>query len=130
MNGDKVEGVAQEIGGKLKDAAGGLTGDAGMQADGKVDQAAGTVKQMLGDAKATVGDVADRVAATASDFGQSAYQQTASAAKYMNDRARERPLGMVIAAGLVGAVVGYLLARPPHERVVQVGRARFAYRDR
>ena len=37
MNQDEIKGVAQEAAGKLKDAAGGLTGDTGLQTEGKVD---------------------------------------------------------------------------------------------
>ena len=41
MNEDEIKGVARDAVGKVKDAAGGLTGDAGLQAEGKIDQAGG-----------------------------------------------------------------------------------------
>ena len=39
--GTKLEGVADEAKGRVKDAAGGLTGDLGLQAEGKIDQLSG-----------------------------------------------------------------------------------------
>ena len=44
----RIEGTARNVGGKVKDAIGGLTGDAGTQARGKVDQAAGTAQDTFG----------------------------------------------------------------------------------
>ncbi len=41
MNEDEIKGVARDAVGKVKDAAGGLTGDASLQAEGKIDQAGG-----------------------------------------------------------------------------------------
>ena len=41
---------ADDAKGKVKEAAGDLTGDKSMQREGKVDQASGTVKDKVGDA--------------------------------------------------------------------------------
>ncbi|MCQ8241034.1 CsbD family protein [Rhizosaccharibacter radicis] len=49
MDENKVEGVVNEGVGRLKDAAGGLTGDTGLQAEGKFDQLGGKVQQQFGD---------------------------------------------------------------------------------
>ena len=46
---NKVEGIADEAKGRLKDAAGGLTGDLGLQAEGKFDQFAGHMQQDFAD---------------------------------------------------------------------------------
>ena len=43
--------------GRVKEAAGDLTGDDDLQREGKVDQAAGTVKDKVGDAADKVKDV-------------------------------------------------------------------------
>ena len=45
---NRIEGTARNMGGKIKDAVGGLTGDAGTQASGKADQAAGTAQDTFG----------------------------------------------------------------------------------
>ncbi|ACI52736.1 putative general stress response protein [Gluconacetobacter diazotrophicus PA1 5] len=42
---EKAKGVVEEGTGRVKDAAGGLTGDVGMQAEGKADQLAGMARQ-------------------------------------------------------------------------------------
>lgn len=46
-----VEGKADNVKGKIKDAVGGLTGDSSLQAEGKVDQLKGKVKDAFGKAE-------------------------------------------------------------------------------
>ena len=41
---NRIEGSVRNMGGKVKDAIGGLTGDASTQARGKAEQAAGTAQ--------------------------------------------------------------------------------------
>ena len=48
MDSSRIEGTAQDLGGKVKDAAGGLTGDGGLQAEGKADQGIGQLKDLGG----------------------------------------------------------------------------------
>ena len=43
-----AEGKTDNLKGKVKDAAGGLTGDSSLQAEGKVDQLKGKAKDALG----------------------------------------------------------------------------------
>jgi uncharacterized protein YjbJ (UPF0337 family) len=50
MDENRIEGGIRNVGGKLQDAAGGLTGDAATQARGKVNQAAGQAQQAYGQA--------------------------------------------------------------------------------
>ena len=45
---NSLEGKGDDLKGKLKDAAGGLTGDSSLQAEGKWDQAKGKAKDALG----------------------------------------------------------------------------------
>jgi uncharacterized protein YjbJ (UPF0337 family) len=49
MSDQEIEGLAREGVGRVEDAAGGLAGDARLQARGKFDQAAGVVQRTLGD---------------------------------------------------------------------------------
>ena len=141
MNDDKIQGTARMIGGKLEDVVGGLTGDTKTQAQGKVDQLTGKAQQVLGGAKdavasvagetaSTVSGVADRVATAASDLDHNAYEKSADVAHKVGEVVRESPFTVMIAAGMLGLVVGYLLGRPTYERVVQAGPARLSYRDR
>jgi uncharacterized protein YjbJ (UPF0337 family) len=47
---NQVEGAAQEFGGTVQDAVGGVMGDEKMQAEGKWNKAAGQAKQTFGEA--------------------------------------------------------------------------------
>jgi uncharacterized protein YjbJ (UPF0337 family) len=47
---NEFEGAARDLGGKVQDAVGGLTGDASTQAKGKWNQAAGKVQKTFGEA--------------------------------------------------------------------------------
>jgi uncharacterized protein YjbJ (UPF0337 family) len=48
---DRIEGAAKNIGGKIKEAAGKVTGDTKMQAEGKADQVEGKVQNTVGGVK-------------------------------------------------------------------------------
>jgi uncharacterized protein YjbJ (UPF0337 family) len=56
---DSVEGKATDLKGKIKDAAGGLTGDAGLQAEGKMDQLKGKVQDAVGKVERKIGEATD-----------------------------------------------------------------------
>jgi uncharacterized protein YjbJ (UPF0337 family) len=51
MDKDRVKGAAKNTTGKMKEAAGKMTGDSKMQAEGKMDRAAGKVQNTVGGAK-------------------------------------------------------------------------------
>ena len=46
-----ADGKLSDVKGKVKDAAGGLTGDSELQAEGKLDQAKGKVQDAVGKAE-------------------------------------------------------------------------------
>ena len=54
MNKEHVKGAADKAKGAIKDAAGKMTGDKQMQAEGKVDKAKGAAREAMGDAKDAV----------------------------------------------------------------------------
>ncbi len=84
---NEVKGTVTDGVGKLKDAAGGLTGDSGLQAEGKFDQVQGTVQKEYG------------------DFLEQAKEQLEEATVLV----REQPFAAIgIAAGL-GFLLGFLL---------------------
>jgi uncharacterized protein YjbJ (UPF0337 family) len=62
MSDKNAEGKVDEGKGRVKEAAGALTGDDGLKNEGKVDRAAGEGKQALGDAADKVGDAIGGVA--------------------------------------------------------------------
>jgi uncharacterized protein YjbJ (UPF0337 family) len=59
MNKDHVKGAVEKAKGSVKDAAGGLTGDSKLQAEGKLDKAKGAVHKAVGDAKDAVKKAVD-----------------------------------------------------------------------
>lgn len=48
---DRIEGAARNLGGKAKEAAGNLTGDEKLKAEGKADQVAGKIQNTVGGIK-------------------------------------------------------------------------------
>ncbi len=51
MDKDRMKGSATNMGGKAKEAAGNVTGDAKLQSEGKMDQAKGKVQNAVGGIK-------------------------------------------------------------------------------
>ncbi|HEY1783255.1 MAG TPA: CsbD family protein [Roseiarcus sp.] len=51
MDKEHIKGAADKAKGAMKDAAGKLSGDKHLQAEGKMDKAKGEARQMLGDVK-------------------------------------------------------------------------------
>jgi len=56
MDKDRVEGAATNLKGKIKEAAGKVTGDAKLQSEGKADQVAGKVQNAVGGVKDAIRD--------------------------------------------------------------------------
>jgi uncharacterized protein YjbJ (UPF0337 family) len=79
---DQVEGAAQTVVGRVQDAVGGLTGDASLQAEGKVRQTLGTIQCNYGE---TIDNVREAVIA--------------------------QPINGVLVAAAVGFVLGAIWAR-------------------
>jgi uncharacterized protein YjbJ (UPF0337 family) len=48
---NSLEGKGKDLKGKIKDAAGGLTGDGSLQAEGKIDQLKGKAQDKVGEAQ-------------------------------------------------------------------------------
>jgi uncharacterized protein YjbJ (UPF0337 family) len=48
---DRVEGAAKNVGGKIKEAAGNLSGDEKLKREGQVDQVTGKVQNTVGGLK-------------------------------------------------------------------------------
>lgn len=54
MHPDRTEGAARQTGGKIKEAAGKLTGDEKLKAEGRADRAGGKVQNAVGGVKDTL----------------------------------------------------------------------------
>ena len=53
---DRVEGAAKNLGGNIKEAAGKVTGDEKLKAEGRADQAEGKIQNAVGGLKDTIRD--------------------------------------------------------------------------
>lgn len=53
---DRIEGAAKNMGGNIKEAAGKLTGDEKLKAEGRADQAEGKIQNAVGGLKDTIRD--------------------------------------------------------------------------
>ncbi len=84
---NEIEGTVTEGVGKLKDAAGGLTGDTSTQAEGKIDQLQGKVQSEYGDLLEQARDQFEDVTAMM----------------------RDQPLAAIGIAAGVGFLLGWLL---------------------
>ena len=87
MDDNQVEGAITEGVGKLKDAAGGLTGDTSLQGEGKFDQLSGKAQRQFGDTMEEAQDQLENVTSLI----------------------RERPLAAVGIAAGAGFLLGLLL---------------------
>jgi uncharacterized protein YjbJ (UPF0337 family) len=71
MTDDRISGSAKNIGGRLEEGFGRMTGDEKMQLEGRARQAEGTLQDVYGQAKETAVDAAGAIrdrASEASDF--------------------------------------------------------------
>lgn len=69
-NNDEVEGKVENIGGKIKEGIGNLTGDRDLEAEGEADQAEGKTQETWGKFKRGVGDAVDAVGDAISNTGK------------------------------------------------------------
>jgi uncharacterized protein YjbJ (UPF0337 family) len=60
MNKDQIQGAAKNVGGKVQEQAGKLTGNTTQQAKGLAKQVEGKAQELVGDLKAAVDSVAKR----------------------------------------------------------------------
>jgi len=57
---NRVDGSAKNIGGKVKEGIGNVTGDSKMQTEGKTDQAEGKIQNTIGGIKDSVKDAFEK----------------------------------------------------------------------
>lgn len=104
MDENRLEGAARDIGGNIKSAAGDLTGDAKLQAEGTVDQVVGTAQRAYGRVK-------DKVGRQANEAGSTIAGQIDETSAFLGDTIAERPLTALLVAGAIGYVLA-MLTRP------------------
>jgi uncharacterized protein YjbJ (UPF0337 family) len=68
MDENRLSGTAKNIGGKLEEGIGQVTGDTKTQAEGIARQVSGTAQDLYGQARDTASDIAGAARGTASSF--------------------------------------------------------------
>lgn len=89
MDSDRVEGVVNQLGGKMKEVYGEVAGDTGSRAEGRADQASGRLQNAYGSAKDAAREGAGTMEAQLASF------------------VKERPFVALLAA----AGLGYVYSR-------------------
>jgi uncharacterized protein YjbJ (UPF0337 family) len=95
MNQDSVVGSAKNLGGKVQEGVGRVTGDTKTQVEGVVNQAAGAAQNLYGQAKEGASDAAEAVRQGAVD-----------AEDIIRHTIEKRPYTTAIVALCVGWVIG------------------------
>lgn len=84
MNQEQLQAAARELGGKIKEGVGTITGDAKTRVQGQMDQAAGQFQNNYGAAMQDLQDFADR----------------------LRQRTIEQPMTALLAAAALGYLIG------------------------
>lgn len=87
MNDDTIGGEGRDLGGKVKETAGNLTGDTSLQSEGLGDQVAGKLQKAVGNVRDVVGDGAAPLADKVRGF------------------AKQRPWAAAALAGVIGVAL-------------------------
>jgi uncharacterized protein YjbJ (UPF0337 family) len=97
MNGDRLEGTAKNLGGKVEEGFGRATGDVKSQVEGTVKQAVGAAQDLYGQARETAGEAAAVVR-----------RQAGSLEETIRENIETRPYTAVAIALALGWFVGRL----------------------
>jgi uncharacterized protein YjbJ (UPF0337 family) len=100
MNEDRIAGTARNLGGKVEEGIGRVTGDLNAQAQGKAKQLAGDLQDMYGQAKDAASGAAAAVRDTAGD-----------AEDFIRKTIEQRPYTTALVCLAVGFVIGSLSRR-------------------
>jgi uncharacterized protein YjbJ (UPF0337 family) len=95
MNEDRIAGTTHNLGGKVQEGFGRVTGDTKTQAEGLVNQATGAAQDLYGQAKDTAADAAQVVRRGAAD-----------AEDFVRRTIEERPYTTAVVALCIGWVIG------------------------
>jgi uncharacterized protein YjbJ (UPF0337 family) len=95
MNEDRIAGTTRNLGGKVQEGYGRVTGDTQKQAEGLMNQAAGTAQDLYGQAKDSAAEAAQVVRRGAMD-----------AQDYVRGLIEQRPYTAAVAALCIGWLIG------------------------
>lgn len=109
MDKHRITGAARHMGGRLREIAGGAGEEAARRAEGAYDEALDYGTRALGQAR----DQARYLADDAFDAGQRLYGRGMTT---LSRQAGAHPVAMVVAAGLAGAAIAWLLMGGSHNQ--------------
>jgi uncharacterized protein YjbJ (UPF0337 family) len=107
MDTDRIKGTAKELGGKIEEAAGHLTGNDETRADGVARQIEGKGQNLYGQAKDGLRDTAD-MAGQAYDEGRRYVKRNS---REVGENIGKHPLTSLLLAGVVGFLAGVVVRR-------------------
>jgi len=100
MSDDRIAGTARNLGGKVQEGFGRVTGDAKTEVQGMVNQAAGSAQDLYGQAKDTAAEAADAIK-----------QGAKEADDYVRHFVETRPYTTALGALAIGLFVGLIAHR-------------------
>ena len=103
MTDDRLSGSAKNIGGKVEEGFGRVTGDLKTELQGKGKQMEGTLQDVYGQAKETTADAAEVIRERASEAGD-----------FLRMTIEERPFTAVAVALGIGFLIGRVGRRPDY----------------
>lgn len=109
MSEDRIEGGVKQGVGHVQDAVGGLTGDDGVQAKGKVNEAAGSVQNAYGQVKDKAQDMAGQVKEQIQGVTGQARERAQDLLGEVEDFVHAQPLQALAGGIAAGLVLGLLL---------------------
>ena len=110
MDTDRIKGAAQEVGGKVQQGFGKLTGDTSMEAEGHARELGGKAQGVFGEAKDQVRHAAEEVTEYARDVVDHGSDYARQGAKAVESSIKDYPVVYLIAAAAVGFFASMLLS--------------------
>ena len=110
MDTDRIKGAAQDVGGKLQQGFGKVTGDRSTQAEGVAREIGGKAQGLYGEAKDHARDMAEDVSAYARDAVENGSTYARQGAKAVEASVKDYPVVYLLAAAAVGFLTSMLLS--------------------
>lgn len=104
MNRNRITGAARELTGRLREVAGGAGHEAALRAEDAYEDAVGMGRRLAGQARSQ----ARELAGEAYGSGRELYGE---GMRQLSRHASAHPLALVLAAGVAGAAIGWLLTQ-------------------
>ena len=108
MNEDRFAGTAKNVGGRVEQGFGRVTGDTKTEVEGKMKQATGAAQDLYGQAKDAAGDAYGQAKEVAGDAARSVQQHAAPMEEFLRNTIENRPYTSVAVALGVGWFIGWM----------------------